>query len=96
MRPTEQPGSGQSSAPDRLEAALQASCEALIALELIHALARDELETHAVRAIESLRRAIAELRAARGEEPSALVHGFVIGRTPEGSPQPDPTDQSNR
>ena len=72
-------------ARDRLEAALEASCEALIELELIRALAGDDVNAHANLALDSLRRAIVELRAARGEQQSALAPGFVAGDPRDGS-----------
>jgi hypothetical protein len=79
----------RSLAPDRLEAVLQASCETLIALQVIRAGAHGEVKTYAEQAIDSLRRAVVELRAASGEEPSALAHGFVTCLSPEGSSAPE-------
>lgn len=68
-------------ATDHFEAALEESCNALIALEVINTFALDEWEikTHVVHAINSLRREIAHLRAARAHPVSALAHGFVAG-----------------
>lgn len=79
-------GSGQHPlASDHLEAALQADCEALVALQVIRSLANDELEPHVIRAIDALRRAIVDLRAARGETRSPLAHGFVTDVPGDGS-----------
>jgi hypothetical protein len=69
------------SAQDRIYAALHANCDALIALELICALARsgatlDEFSVPATKAVEALRVAIGELRLAVGEESPAA--GFVL------------------
>jgi hypothetical protein len=68
------------SADDRIYAALDANCDALMALELSCALARSgadigEFSVPAAKAIEALRRAIDELRRAVGEESPA---GFVL------------------
>lgn len=66
---------------DHLDAVLEASCEALVALEVISASSGSDepLKTQIGRAKGSLRRAIAELRAARSERASVLASGFVIG-----------------
>jgi hypothetical protein len=73
------------STDDHLRAALEASDCALIGLELIlAALAPEKADDRAgVRrqtrlAMESLRRAISELRLARGESAAALPFGFVL------------------
>ena len=65
---------------DHLEAALEASCDTLIALQMIRALAHGQglLERHATQAIKSLQCAIAELRNVREAEASALAFGFVL------------------
>ncbi len=80
------------SAADHFEGALEASCDTLIALQLIRALVagaggvegeiarRVTVEGEIARAIGSLRLAIAELRLARREEQSALTVGFVLDR----------------
>jgi hypothetical protein len=74
------------SALDHFEAALEASCETLITLQLMRALVIEpsenvaHLEAETNRAITSLRRAIVELRLASGEEPGLLPVGFVLGR----------------
>ena len=69
------------SAPDHLEAAIEASCETLVALQVISEAAPDDdrLNRQARRAIRSLRRAIHELRTERSERASALAFGFVVG-----------------
>jgi hypothetical protein len=76
-------GERHSLARDSLEAALEASCEALVRLELIREVGGDALKAHADLAIDSLRRAIADIRAARGEHQSALAAGFVTGERPD-------------
>jgi hypothetical protein len=65
---------------DRLDAVLEASCEALVALEVISASvgAHEPLKTQIGRAMVALRRAIVEVRVARSERPSVLASGFVI------------------
>jgi hypothetical protein len=71
-----------------VEAALEASCESLITLQLMRALVIEppeeigRLEAQTNRAIKSLRRAMAELRLACGEQPNMLPVGFVLGRDP--------------
>jgi hypothetical protein len=83
-------------AGDRLEAALEATCDALIELQLIRTVGGNEVNAHANLAIDSLRRAIVELRAGRGEQPSALAPGFVTGDPRDGSREvPAVTGQSN-
>ncbi len=80
------------SALEHYEAALEASCDALIALQLISASKTSscaegkQLEGQSARAIKPLRRtikalrgAIEELRAAQNEGPSTLIIGFVLG-----------------
>lgn len=84
-------GSLSSVAAERVDAALEASCEALVALQLVRGLASDEsLKLHTTRAIELVRRSIKELRAARGEPPSPFAYGFVLGRQARPSPEPEP------
>jgi hypothetical protein len=70
-------------ARQHLEAAFEATCDALSVLQVIDARADEQGSTklQTKQAIESLRRAIADLRAARGTEPSALSFGFVAGAT---------------
>jgi hypothetical protein len=72
-------------ATDHLEKALECGCVALITLEAMRARANDvsedlELVQGQINGvIESLRAALGELRAARGEESSAVALGFVLG-----------------
>lgn len=71
--------------PDHLDPALEASCEALVALQLMRTLGGDQIqgaEGQMSRAIKSLRLAIAELRMARIQRASALAHGFVADLAP--------------
>ena len=70
-------------APDHLEAALEATCDALSVLQVIDAqvVQHGWVKAQNGHAIESLRRAILELRAARGTEESALALGFVAEPT---------------
>jgi len=75
---------------DHLDAALEASCDTLVVLQSIRALGADDVgggEGQLTRAIKSLRRAIAELRKARREQPAALALGFVMD-TPSGGRDP--------
>ena len=67
-----------------LEAALEASCASLIALESIRDEALDARPIHAqiTRGVESLRAAIAALRAVHEDETSMLAFGFVLAATP--------------
>jgi hypothetical protein len=66
-----------------LEDAFEATCDALSVLQVIDARADEQssMKLQTTQAIESLRRAIADLRAARGTEQSALALGFVAGVT---------------
>lgn len=70
------------SAVDHYEAALEATCDTLITLQLVSAAAsRDEIgdvEEGITGAISSLRSAIAELRLAHTEGRTARVLGFVL------------------
>ena len=72
-----------------LEAALESSCATLIALEATRAQEREgaratgPIEGQIGDAIESLRTAIAELRAMRDVETHMLAFGFVLGADPE-------------
>ena len=78
--------------PDKLQAALEASCGALMTLQAIDRSAAagagegHALHEHLVRAIESLRSAIAELRLAHDNQASMVGLGFVA----EGQPPPLP------
>jgi hypothetical protein len=67
---------------ERLRTALEESCDVLVTLEAIRALGADEIagaEGQMTRAIQSLRRAIIELRQAHDEQVAALALGFVAG-----------------
>jgi hypothetical protein len=68
-------------ASDYVEAALEASCATLIALQLVRAFAADDPHgtRQTSRAITAIRQAIDELRAMRAAGSGALVHGFVVG-----------------
>jgi hypothetical protein len=69
---------------DRIEAALEASCGALITLESLGCGATDGvgdtngLQEHIGRAIRALRTTIDELRAAQSDGAGALALGFVL------------------
>jgi hypothetical protein len=69
--------------PDHLDAALEASCGALITLEAILASAARVppdvviIQAQALRAIDSLRAVIADLRRLRDEDLDSLLVGFV-------------------
>ena len=75
---TQEPG--RSSDLDHLEAAIEASCETLVTLQMIREAAPDDdgLRSQTRRAIGSLRRAISELRTERAERASAVAYGFVV------------------
>jgi hypothetical protein len=80
-------------AAEHVDAALEATCESLVALQLIRALGADDLhggEGQATNAIKLVQRAITELRALRLERTSVLAFGFVAGApaTVAGSPPP--------
>jgi hypothetical protein len=66
---------------EHLEAALEATCDALSVLQVIEARADAHgwVKAQTGHAIESLRQAVVDLRAARGTEASALALGFVAG-----------------
>jgi len=79
---------------DRIEAALEASCGALVTLESINPGAADDdlsgpagMQRHLGQAITNLRDAIQELRLAQSNGSSALAIGFVLNgnsREPDG------------
>jgi hypothetical protein len=70
--------------PDRRQAALEASCDALIALQLVHALSADaagELRSVVAQtnqAIELLRSVIDGLRLTLIRETTSIAQGFVL------------------
>lgn len=68
---------------DHVEAALEASCGALITLQRIDAdladrIGPNDIQRHVARAVQSLRGAIEELRRAHGTGANALALGFVL------------------
>lgn len=69
---------------DRIEAALEASCGALITLESLNCRATgstdeaDGMQEHIGQATRSLREAIESLRAAQSDGADALALGFVL------------------
>lgn len=76
-----------------LDAALEATCDALSVLHVIDARSDDHgwVRGQAPHAINSLRNAIVELRAARGTDASALALGFAsatASATPDGPVEP--------
>ena len=83
---------------DRIEAALEASCGALITLESLNCRAHqaggkaDGMQDHIAHATRSLREAIESLRAAQSDGTDALALGFVFKRdrpaTPGSWPEP--------
>ena len=68
---------------DHVRAATEASCEALLAIELLEAAdgpdRSDQDHLHLSQATASLRRALAELRLASPDPPGVLTLGFVLG-----------------
>ena len=72
-------------ASHHLENAIEASCVALVRLELIRCASGDaageiaSAENQIRQVIDSLRSALAELRLERGDEENALAFGFVVG-----------------
>jgi hypothetical protein len=84
---------------DRIEAALEASCGALVTLESINPDALDGpdpavMRGHVGDAIKSLRHTIEELRLAQNNGACALAIGFVLkgnGRVPR-AVEPPPSD----
>lgn len=83
------------SAVDHITTALEANCAALLALETIRAEASDvtAIQGEVQQAIESLREAIAELRASHDQEPSIML-GFVLPAAAEQSPAPRRSGQA--
>ena len=77
---------------DHYEAALEGGCDTLIMLQLLRDAARSgreigDLDAEISRAIDSLRRAIAELRLSDPTQRNAPVVGFVLD---EGTENPLP------
>jgi hypothetical protein len=77
---------------EQLEAALEASCAALVELQLVRSLAGEDAELVATStaAIAALRGAIAELRAAQVGSSHPLSQGFVLGCESESVEPDDP------
>jgi hypothetical protein len=71
---------------DHIEAALEASCGALITLQSIRGAPTDRtydadgMHAHVAQAVVSLREAIEELRSAQSSGTSGLALGFVLSR----------------
>jgi hypothetical protein len=69
---------------DHIAAALEATCETLITLQLLSmaelaiAAGANDVQAQLLQASESLRRAIAELRMLRDDQPGVLTMGFVV------------------
>jgi hypothetical protein len=83
---------------DHIEAALEASCGALITLQSIDVDStpnRDGMHGHIAEAIYSLRHAIDELRSAQSRGASGLALGFVLARGRR-CPAQDPDDGQSR
>jgi hypothetical protein len=76
--------SQSSTVHDHVEAALEASCDALIALQLVRVLvAEDPVDLQAVHvqaseAVDCLRQAVDELRLTLTRDPSSVSLGFVL------------------
>jgi len=68
-------------ARDHINVAMETSCDALIMLRSIYALADNQtrVEELAASAIESMRHLIEELRQASGRDHGGVTLGFVIG-----------------
>lgn len=79
---TDEHASEATGTSDHVRAATEATCEALLAIELLEAAdgpdrsAQDRL--HLSQATVSLRRAVAELRLASTDAPGVLTLGFVL------------------
>ena len=74
--------------PDRIGAALEATCDALMALqsiEVLSSMTESELgEVHVERAVSHLRHAVDELRDAQAQGQTGLALGFVLARDQRG------------
>lgn len=77
---------------DRIEAALEATCGALIALESLRCRACEDahdpssMQDHVGRAIRSLRDVVDDLRSAQSAGTDGLALGFVLKRGLAGGP----------
>lgn len=85
--------------PEHIQAAVEASCDALLALQLIRARigtrADAGVEPELSQAIVSVRQTIEELRSAYGDDAGVLTLGFVVGarrgcKRPAAGPQSSP------
>jgi hypothetical protein len=69
---------------DRIGAALEATCDALMALQSIDVLPAmresEQGDGHVERAVSHLRHAVDELRDAQAQGQTGLAHGFVLAR----------------
>ena len=84
---------------DRVEVALEATCDALMTLQSIDALARipagENGKGHIARAISHLRHAVDELRDAQAAGQTGLALGFVLAREQRNSNADGETGQSS-
>lgn len=83
---------------DRLGAALEATCDALITLQSIDVLpgiADDPGEVQVAEAIFHLRQAIDQLRDAQAKGQTGLALGFVLAGEKRESDREDPASQSS-
>lgn len=83
---------------DRIEAALEATCDALMTLQSVDTLpsiANDPGEVHVAQAISHLRQAVDELRDARSERQTGLALGFVVASDRRESGRRDSASQSS-
>ncbi len=83
---------------DRIEAALEATCAALMTLQSIDVLpsiADDAGEVEVAQAISHLRQAIDKLRDARAEGQTGLALGFVLAGDRREPDHRDPANQSS-
>jgi hypothetical protein len=94
--PTSDPPDSRTSA-DHVEAALEASCDTLVALQVMSAFGADKIpgaEGQTALAISSLRLAIAELRAAQQRRGSGIAAGFVLAARDPSDGDASPLAQS--
>jgi hypothetical protein len=84
---------------DRIGAALEATCDALMALQSIEVLPTmtesEEGEAHVERAVSHLRHAVDELRDAQAHGQTGLALGFVLARDQRSSKNDDEPGQSS-
>ena len=69
--------------PEHIQAALEATCDALLALQVVRARAgaraEADVEPELSQAIDAVREAIGELRSACPGDASVMTLGFVVG-----------------